>query len=368
MRGKVGAVVAIEPSTGEILMMVSSPTYDPDELVGRQRGNHYMEMLGNKRQPLYNRAVKARYPPGSTFKLVQGLIGMQGGGCCVRVTCIPCREGAIAWGALSMKCHSHPSPLDLRYAVSTSCNACFCYVFRDIPGRNPEVRRREGRGVRRVETLMSRASASAANSTRTSSARSNGYVPTTVRSTTAATAVPGTRSRCSRSLDRSGRAGGCTPLPDGQPWRPSWPITAAITTSPHRQARIGGVRLARPPLLRSTTRWSIRSTSNPSWRGMWRSVRMDGTSRRAMLPGLDVCGKTGTAQEPPRPRPLDVPVVCAARQSAHRHLGLCRERRLRRRGRAAHRQSDRGVLSHGHHPAARTAGGGEKHANLLSDL
>ena len=77
MRGKVGRSWPSNPPTGEILMMVSSPTYDPDELVGRQRGNHYMEMLGNKRQPLYNRAVKARYPPGSTFKLVQGLIGMQ---------------------------------------------------------------------------------------------------------------------------------------------------------------------------------------------------------------------------------------------------------------------------------------------------
>ncbi|MFR7965177.1 MAG: penicillin-binding transpeptidase domain-containing protein [Alistipes finegoldii] len=75
MRGKVGAAVAIEPSTGEILMMVSSPTYDPDELVGRERGNNYMKMIYNKRHPLFSRAVKAKYPPGSTFKLVQGLIG-----------------------------------------------------------------------------------------------------------------------------------------------------------------------------------------------------------------------------------------------------------------------------------------------------
>ena len=60
MRGKVGAAVAIEPSTGEILMMVSSPTYDPDQLVGRQRGNNYMKMLYNKRKPLFNRAVKAK--------------------------------------------------------------------------------------------------------------------------------------------------------------------------------------------------------------------------------------------------------------------------------------------------------------------
>lgn len=130
MRGKVGAAVAIEPSTGEILMMVSSPTYDPDELVGRERGNNYMKMLGNKRQPLYNRAVRAKYPPGSTFKLVQGLIGLQEG--VLRPTDLHvCHEGYQA-GRRRMKCHSHASPLDLRFAVATSCNAYFCYVFRDI--------------------------------------------------------------------------------------------------------------------------------------------------------------------------------------------------------------------------------------------
>lgn len=79
MRGKVGAAVAIDPATGEILMMVSSPSYDPDELLGRERGNNYMRLLRDKRHPLFNRAVTAKYPPGSTFKIVQGLIGMQEG-------------------------------------------------------------------------------------------------------------------------------------------------------------------------------------------------------------------------------------------------------------------------------------------------
>ena len=79
MEGKVGAAVAIEPSTGEILMMVSSPTFDPEELVGRERGNNYIRHMNNKRNPMFNRAVKGKYPPGSTFKLVQGLIGLQEG-------------------------------------------------------------------------------------------------------------------------------------------------------------------------------------------------------------------------------------------------------------------------------------------------
>ncbi|MBR5877443.1 MAG: penicillin-binding protein 2, partial [Alistipes sp.] len=130
MKDKVGAVVAIEPKTGEILVMASSPTYDPDEMVGRERGNNYMKMLGNKRQPLFNRAVKSKYPPGSTFKLVQGLIGLQEG-VLTPEKAYPC-HGGYHVGRISQKCHAHYSPLDLRNAVGHSCNAYFCYVFRDI--------------------------------------------------------------------------------------------------------------------------------------------------------------------------------------------------------------------------------------------
>ncbi len=129
MEGKVGSIVAIEPQTGEILMMVSSPGYDPDKLVGRERGNNYMELLNNPRRPLYNRAVMTRYPPGSTFKLVNGLIGLQEG-VLVPSQLYPCHGGyTIGRG---VKCHDHYSPLNLRAAVATSCNAYFCYVLRNI--------------------------------------------------------------------------------------------------------------------------------------------------------------------------------------------------------------------------------------------
>lgn len=129
MRGKVGSIIAIEPSTGEILVMVSSPTYDPDELVGRDRGNNYIKLLYNKRQPLFNRAVMASYPPGSTFKLVNGLIGLQEG-VLVPSQLYPCHGGyTIGRG---VKCHNHFSPLNLQEAIQTSCNAYFCYVFRSI--------------------------------------------------------------------------------------------------------------------------------------------------------------------------------------------------------------------------------------------
>lgn len=106
MAGKVGAAVAIEPSTGEILMMVSSPTYDPDQMVGRERSRHYAEMVRNKRRPMFNRAVRAKYPPGSTFKLVQGLIGLQEGVLKPSDRHI-CNQGYSAGGS---RCAATPTP------------------------------------------------------------------------------------------------------------------------------------------------------------------------------------------------------------------------------------------------------------------
>ena len=129
MQGKVGSVVAIEPATGEILVMASSPTYDPDELVGRERGNNYMKLLDDPRRPLFNRAVMSSYPPGSTFKVVQGLIGLQEGVLVPEQT-YPC-HGGYPYGR-GMACHEHYSPLDLEGAIQNSCNAYFCYVFRNI--------------------------------------------------------------------------------------------------------------------------------------------------------------------------------------------------------------------------------------------
>lgn len=129
LAGKVGSVVAIEPSTGEILVMASSPTYDPDELVGRQRGNNYMKLLNDRRRPLFNRAVMASYPPGSTFKVINGLIGMQEG-VLVPTQTYSC-VGGYPYGR-GVKCHSHGSPLNMIDAIQTSCNGYFCYVLRNI--------------------------------------------------------------------------------------------------------------------------------------------------------------------------------------------------------------------------------------------
>ena len=131
MEGKIGSVVAIEPSTGEILVMASSPTFDPNELViQRGRGNHYMNLLNNPRRPLINRAVASPQPPGSTFKLLNGLIGLKEGVLKPHY-CYSCNKGYRA-GNVKMGCHEHRSPLDLDYAIATSCNAYFCNVYRNI--------------------------------------------------------------------------------------------------------------------------------------------------------------------------------------------------------------------------------------------
>ena len=133
MQNKIGAIVAIEPSTGEILAMVSSPTYDPTLLVGRERGKNYRELVRNKYKPLYDRSIMAAYPPGSTFKPTQGLIFEQEGIIDVN-TMYPCYHGYIN-GGLRVGCHGHESPIALRAALRTSCNAFFCWGFKNMIDR-----------------------------------------------------------------------------------------------------------------------------------------------------------------------------------------------------------------------------------------
>lgn len=133
MVNKIGAVVAIEPQTGEILAMVSSPTYDPNMLVGRQRGKNYGALVKDYRKPLYDRALQGNYPPGSTFKPTQGLIFLQEG-IINLATPYPCYHGYIN-GGLKVGCHSHGSPITLKPALQTSCNAFFCWGFKAMIDR-----------------------------------------------------------------------------------------------------------------------------------------------------------------------------------------------------------------------------------------
>ena len=290
MDGKVGAAVAIEPSTGEILMMVSSPSFDPDELVGRERGNNYMRMLNNPRKPMFNRAVSSRYPPGSTFKLVQGLIGMQEG-VLTPQTAYPCSMG-YHFGKLKVGCHAHSSPLDLRWAVANSCNAYFCYVFRNIL----ENRRTGGNTKENFERWRDHVLSFGFGRKLDSDflGEGSGYVPE--REFYDRRYRGSWNSLTVLSLSIGQGELGCTPLQMAN--------LAAIVANrgyyyiPHIVKEIEG----RDSIDRRFYERHY-TTVDPKYfepivEGMWRGVNVGGTSTAAALPGLDVCGKTGTAQNP----------------------------------------------------------------------
>jgi penicillin-binding protein 2 len=126
MEGKIGSIVAIEPSTGEVLCMVSSPSYDPRVMVGRQRSKSHRLLSQNVWKPLLNRSIMGQYPPGSTFKTTQGLTFMTEGILHPTQTAYPCAHG-FTFKGLHVGCHGHAAPLPLIPALSTSCNGYFCW-------------------------------------------------------------------------------------------------------------------------------------------------------------------------------------------------------------------------------------------------
>lgn len=288
MRDKVGSVVAIEPETGEILVMVSSPTYDPDELVGRGRGNNYMKLLNDPRRPLFNRAVMSAYPPGSTFKVLQGLIGLQEG-VLVPSQTYPC-QGGYPYGR-GMKCHAHYSPLDLPGAIQNSCNAYFCYVFRNIIENRKygdigkgfdawaDYVRSFGYGRKLNSDFIGELGGNVPSSATYDKAYKGHWNGLTVL-----------------SLSIGQGELGCTPLQMAN-------MVATIANRghyyiPHVVKRIHDrdsidARFYEPHYTKVDARYF-----DPLVEGMYRAVNEGGTGRIAMVPGLDICGKTGTAQNP----------------------------------------------------------------------
>ena len=298
LRGKVGSIVAIEPSTGEILVMASSPSYDPDQLVGVGSGNNYMELLNNPRKPLFNRSVMSRYPPGSTFKVVNGLIGLQEGVITTSTKCV-CDGGY--WVGRGMKCHRHWSPIDIVGAVQTSCNAYFAHTFRNILD-NPKfgnVRkgfenwehhvRDFGFGRKLGSDFVDEL---------------NGYVPDT---TFYDKTYPRWNSLTVVSLAIGQGEIGCSPLQMAN-------LAATIANRghyriPHVVRAVRDMSEASPQDVPYTTLEPRFAEDHPVGvderhfetviEGMWRAVNQDGGSARvAYLPGYEVCGKTGTAQNP----------------------------------------------------------------------
>ncbi len=291
MAGKVGAAVAIEPSTGEILMMVSSPSYDPDDLVGRDRGNNYMELLNNSRRPLFNRAVTSRYPPGSTFKLVQGLIGMQ------EQTLVPSQTytctGGFRYGNRILGCHEHSAVTDLRNAVAWSCNTYFCHAYRNILDNPKYGSVKEAFNTWREYVISFGFGRKLESDFLNEGA---GYVPDVAfydrryrGSWNALTVI---------SLSIGQGELGCTPLQMAN--------LAAILANrgyyyiPHIVKEIEGVDSLDTRFYERQYTMVDAKHFEPIVDGMWSSVNDTGSTYRnnAYVEGLDICGKTGTAENP----------------------------------------------------------------------
>lgn len=289
MVGKIGAVVAIEPSTGEILVMASTPSYDPDMLVGRDRPKNYATMVYDERRPLFNRAVMARYPPGSTFKTVNGLIGMELGVATAQ-DLHPCAGGyPIGRG---VACHSHGSPLDMAGATANSCNAYFCYVLRDILDRSKVGATQVERYDRWREHVMSFGFGRKLDSD--FQGELTGFVPTSDyynkkyrNSWNSLTVI---------SLSIGQGELGCTPLQMAN-------LAATIANRgyyyiPHVVKKIEGKdSIDRRFYQKQYTKVDPKHFESIV-EGMYQAVNVAGTGGIARVEGLDICGKTGTAQNP----------------------------------------------------------------------
>ena len=288
LRDKVGAVVAIEPATGEILAMASSPTFNPDELViGRERGNNYMRNLNHPRHPLWNRTVQSGYPPGSTFKLVNGLIGLQEGVLKPHYS-YSCHRGYYYGDGRKLGCHDHASPLQLSYAISTSCNAYFCHVFRNILENKRYKNSHEGYAVWRdyVESFGFGTSLNSdVRGERTGRLPDEAFYDKKFKRWNALTLL-------SVSIGQGDLE--CTVLQMAN-------LAATIANrgyyyTPHLVRQIEGRDSIDASFrTRHYTKIDTRHFETIV-EGMWRAVNVDGTAQGAKLPGQNVCGKTGTSQ------------------------------------------------------------------------
>ena len=291
MRNKVGSVVAIEPSTGEILALVSSPGIDVDKLA--DIGKYWKDIAADPYKPMYNRAVQASYPPGSVFKLVNGLIGLQEG--VLRPEMMyPCSKGYHFGNGHKLGCHAHKSPINMEESIMMSCNAYYCYVFKSILDQKKFSSVAEGLDHWR-EMVMSFGFGQKLGSD--FPAELSGSIPS------------------SKTYNRA--------------YRGHWNSTTVISLSigqgeilatPMHLANLCATIANRgyyyiPHIIKETEgvpmdpRFSEKHytlVDTVQFRkvipGMWKAVNaeagMGGTARIAHVEGLDICGKTGTAQNP----------------------------------------------------------------------
>jgi penicillin-binding protein 2 len=289
MQNKIGSIVALEPSSGEILALVTSPTYNPNRLSGRERAGNYKILLEDKYKPLLNRALQAQYPPGSTFKIVNALIGAEMGALTAE-TRYPC-GGAFHMGNLTVRCHGHPSPLNLAQSIQHSCNTYYCYAFRDMIDRNHFPSTKAGYAVWRDHALSFGLGQRFESDLPYSY---SGNIPT------------------AEHYDRlhgkdRWKALSVISLSIGQGEILMTPVQlanlAAIVANkghyytPHIVKAIGARDSLNKTMMKRFDTSIDKKWFEPVALGM-RDVVVAGTARNAQIEGIAVCGKTGTAQNP----------------------------------------------------------------------
>ena len=291
MAGKKGSAVAIEPNTGEVLALVSSPAWNPKTLVGRPRSKNYSDLLKDKHKPLMNRAVQAQYPPGSTFKLIQSLVGLQMG-VLKPGTLYPCSGPS----SQPIKCtHHHGSPVDLESAIEQSCNPYFWQAFRDMLGAGDDVARLHKRyDIWRGQVVSFGFGAKFASDIRD---QVTGSIPSS-KFYDKIYGKKGWRAITIRSLSIGQGEILVNPLQLANEAaciaNGGWFVTPHLARLSDEQLRLvgldGGMYTPRRTLVDSVHFDVVRA-------GMAR-VMTAGTGRYYAVPELEMCGKTGTVQNP----------------------------------------------------------------------
>lgn len=286
MRNKIGAIVAIEPATGEILALVTSPNYDPSLLVGRERGKNYASLVKDPFKPLYDRSIQGAYPPGSTFKPTQGLIFLQEG-IVTTSTMYPCYRGYV--NGLRVGCHGHGSPIALKPALQTSCNAYFCWGFKNMIDKRGT---RPGDQFTKWKNYMVEMGYGYKLGVDLPS-ESRGFIPNTDFYSKSFRGANWTaNSIISVSIGQGEVL--ATPLQIAN-------LGATIANrgwfhTPHVVKEIADSTIDKKYCVRHQPHIKKQYYEDVA-EGMRMAV-LGGTCRLANIPGLDVCGKTGTAQNP----------------------------------------------------------------------
>ncbi len=293
MQNKVGSVVAIEPGSGEILAMVSSPGIDVSQLADFSR--HYNEIMNDPYKPMFNRAVQAPYPPGSVFKLVNGLIGLQEG--TLRPdSMFPCAHG-YPLADHRPGCHGHKSPINLEEAIMMSCNSYFTFALRDIleNKKYPDMDAALDKWHEYVESMgFGRKLGSDFPS------ELGGTIPTSkLYNRLYKKELGGWKFNTIKSISIGQGEVGVTPMQIAN-------LAATVANRgyyyiPHIVKESPGIEI--DPKYKERQYTMVDTTEYKKViQGMWRAVNsgagMGGTAWAAHVDGLDICGKTGTAQNP----------------------------------------------------------------------